>query len=79
MKLSVVSALASVLAVTSALPASTPYLVHEKRLANSNQWKVRDVKLNPRTTLPIRVGLKQSNLERGHDFLMDVSHPSSPN
>lgn len=73
-----VSALAGVLAVGSALPTTVPHLVHEKRLANT-QWTARDVKLNPRTTLPVRVGLKQRNLDRGHDFLMDVSHPSSPN
>lgn len=74
-----IAALTGVLTIGLALPAAVPHVVHEKRLINSNKWAVRDVKLNPRTTLPVRVGLKQRNLEHGHDFLMDVSHPSSSN
>lgn len=27
----------------------------------------------------VRVGLKQSNLDKAYKYLMDVSHPSSPN
>ena len=29
--------------------------------------------------LPVRIGLTQSNLHRAEEFLMDVSHPDSPN
>jgi tripeptidyl-peptidase-1 len=29
--------------------------------------------------LPIRIGLSQQNLHRGHDLLMSISDPSSPN
>ena len=60
-------------------PTHLEDVVHEKRATNPNRWSVRDVNLNPRTTLPVRVGLKQQNLEHGYNFLMDVSHPSSPN
>jgi tripeptidyl-peptidase-1 len=29
--------------------------------------------------LPVRIGLAQNNLEKGHSYLMDVSDPRSPN
>jgi len=29
--------------------------------------------------LPMRIGLTQSGLEEGHDWLMDVAHPESAN
>lgn len=29
--------------------------------------------------LPMKIGLKQNNLDRGYDYLNDVSHPTSPN
>lgn len=80
MKLSMIAVFAGVVAVGSALPAAVPHVVHEKRIAGLNKWTKRDeVQLDPKTTLPVRVGLKQQNLDLGYDFLMDVSHPSSPN
>ncbi|EMD35310.1 hypothetical protein CERSUDRAFT_116113 [Gelatoporia subvermispora B] len=33
----------------------------------------------PHTVLPFRVGLKQSNIDSIESFLLDVSHPESPN
>lgn len=46
--------------------------LHERHLSHwSNVWtkksKVPDTQL-----LPMRIGLKQSNLEAGHDLLMDM-------
>jgi tripeptidyl-peptidase-1 len=39
----------------------------------------RRERVHPDSIVPIRIGLKQSNLEIGYERLMDVSHPSSKN
>jgi tripeptidyl-peptidase I len=81
MKLSFFVALGGIAATISAVPATVPYTVHEKRdvLASSSKWQQRDVKLDRRTTIPMSIALKQRNLESGPDFLMDVSNPKSAN
>lgn len=56
-------------AFCGAIPVS--HVVHEKREVAGSRWVKRD-RLDPRTVLPMRIGLKQSNLERGPEFLMDV-------
>ena len=60
----------------AALPASVPYTVHERRGASS-WFENTDVKPNGRINLPVRIGLTQNNLDRGHDLLMEVADPSS--
>lgn len=61
-----------------ASPLSQTNVVHEKRTALPHGWKRRDV-LDRRAILPMRIALTQSNLDRGHEWLMDVSHPDSKN
>lgn len=62
-----------------ALPASTRYVVHEKR-GNEASWsEVSHSKPDKRITLPVRIGLTQTNLDQGHDILMDIAHPDSKN
>ncbi len=62
-----------------ALPASTRYVVHEKR-SNAASWaEISHTKPNKRITLPVRIGITQTNLDQGHDILMDISHPDSKN
>jgi tripeptidyl-peptidase I len=51
------------------IPAT--YVVHEKRHAPPRKWVKRD-RIRSEAILPMRIGLKQSNLEKGHSFLMDV-------
>ncbi|EMC91148.1 hypothetical protein BAUCODRAFT_152438 [Baudoinia panamericana UAMH 10762] len=54
----------------------TTHVVHEKR------WQPpmnRGSRLDPNAIVPLRIALKQSNLETGYDRLIDVSHPSSAN
>jgi tripeptidyl-peptidase-1 len=54
----------------------TTHVIHEKReIAPS--FPRRRVERD--AVIPVRVGLRQSNLDSGHERLMDVSHPSSPN
>ncbi|KAK5129907.1 hypothetical protein LTR08_002708 [Meristemomyces frigidus] len=68
--------LAGNLAFASALALpSTHHVVHEKRRTPVLHPRVR---LDPNAVIPIRIALKQSNLETGYDRLMEVSHPSSP-
>ncbi|KAI1266121.1 peptidase S8/S53 domain-containing protein [Xylariaceae sp. FL1019] len=55
------------------------HVSHEKRdVVQSRAWsKVERAKSD--ALLPMRIGLKQPNLESGHDLLMDISDPSSIN
>jgi tripeptidyl-peptidase-1 len=45
--------------------------VHERRHAPHREWIKRD-RISPRAKLPVRIGLKQRNLEKGYNFLMEV-------
>jgi len=61
----------------TALPSAAKYVLHEKR----SEWAESELNIQKRTklpgghVLPMRIGLAQSGLESGHDWLMDVSHP----
>ena len=79
MKISLLATFGALAAVASALPASAPHVVHEKRSSTSSWTKVPEVKLNERITLPVRIGLAESNLDSGYDLLLDISHPTSKN
>jgi len=46
-------------------------VVHEKRHATPREW-VKRSRLSSKTMLPVRIALSQKNLEKGHEFLMDV-------
>lgn len=67
---------ASLLAGASASPLATSHVVHEKRHALPYGW-VRREALDSREVLPMRIALTQSNMDKGHDWLMDVSSPYS--
>lgn len=67
-----------VLLTSTALLASAfaaPNVLHEKRAVPIQGRRGR---VAPDAVIPVRIGLKQSNLESGYDRLMEVSHPSSP-
>ncbi|KAF2163435.1 hypothetical protein M409DRAFT_37264 [Zasmidium cellare ATCC 36951] len=65
-------------ATASAIVVPRSHVVHEERSQTAGRWVKRD-RVTTDATLSVRIGLAQSNLEQGHDFLMDVSDPSSPN
>ena len=80
MRFSTIVLAGALAAVASALPASVPHRVLEKRIIGDNRWReVKGVELHEGTILPMRIGLIQNNLDNGYDLLMDVSHPSSKN
>jgi tripeptidyl-peptidase-1 len=59
-----------------ASPLTQHHVVHEKRHSHPAGW-TRRAELSNSAILPMRIALTQSNLEKGHQWLMDVSHPSS--
>ncbi|KAH8879787.1 subtilisin-like protein [Thozetella sp. PMI_491] len=55
------------------------HTLHERYLPHwGDQWSKRH-RLPGTAVLPVRIGLRQSNLQEGHDKLMDISNPRSPN
>ncbi|KAL1840747.1 hypothetical protein VTK73DRAFT_3682 [Phialemonium thermophilum] len=55
------------------------HVLHERQMPHwSKTWAKRD-RLPSDFLLPMRIGLKQENLEEGHRLLMDISDPRSPN
>lgn len=68
--------------LTTAIAAPTTdskrHVVHERRARIPKHWE-RDSRLHGDSYLPMRIALSQSNLDRADEFLMDVSHPDSPN
>ncbi|KAI0938760.1 hypothetical protein AcV5_000369 [Taiwanofungus camphoratus] len=55
----------------------SPRVVHESRSAPPGWNPIR--RAEPSTVLPLRIGLAQSNLSNIETYLLDVSHPESPN
>jgi hypothetical protein len=62
-----------------ASPANVHYVVHERRDAEISDWIPKAVEVDRSAILPLSIALTQRNLEKGQDFLMDVSDPFSPN
>ncbi|KAH8900403.1 putative Tripeptidyl-peptidase sed1 [Thozetella sp. PMI_491] len=55
------------------------HVLHERQPERrASTWTKRE-KADHGMVMPMRVGLKQTNLQDGHDRLMDISNPSSPN
>lgn len=71
-------AFGTLLAVATAAPSPSSHVVHEKRDIATSMWEKRAA-VPSGMTLPMRIGLKQGNLDRGYDLLMDVSAHDSPN
>ncbi|KAL6864652.1 subtilisin-like protein [Trichoderma novae-zelandiae] len=76
MKISLII-LNSLLAGAMAMPTGSQ-VIHEKRDTSNARWTKRE-ELDPNTKVPVRIALKQSNLDKGMDYLLDVSHPDSAN
>jgi tripeptidyl-peptidase I len=49
-----------------------PYVVHERHTDHHVRGWSRKERASSVSLLPMRVGLKQRNLDRGHDLLMDM-------
>ena len=68
--------------ICTASPVASRYISHEQRSSfgpiSARSLHTRS-KLSGYDILPIRIGLTQSDLDAGHDWVMDVAHPESPN
>lgn len=52
--------------------ASSFHVLHERHERGQLEgWVKREV-ADPESVLPMRIGLRQSNLDAGHDLLMDM-------
>ncbi|CRG89954.1 Aorsin [Talaromyces islandicus] len=72
------AALVAFSACATAVSLPSTHVLHEKRSGNPSQWTKHS--LAPRdVTLPVRIGIKPRNIEMGHDELMSISDPASPN
>ena len=66
------------LAAAAATPQLSPRVLHESRSFIPNGWTpVRRASGHQR--IPLKIGLTQPNLASIEEYLMDVSHPESPN
>lgn len=64
--------IAALAAAASAAPATNNAVLHEKRQVQSgSRWVKRDA-LPADTRLPVRIALKQRNVDKGMDYLMEV-------
>ena len=66
--------LTGLLALAAASPVPDSHVLHEKRdtsFRSASRWVKRD-RLSGNTVLPVRIGLKQQNLHKGAEWLMDV-------
>lgn len=70
-------AAAALASATAAIAIPNSHVVHEERAAAPERW-VKRARVAPDSILPVRIGLTQSNLDRGEEFLHSVSHPDSP-
>ena len=62
-----------------ACPANIPssHVLHEKRSFVPSEWAKRS-RAPPDATLPVRIGITPRNSELGHNHLMAISDPTSP-
>ena len=72
--------LALVSGLCSAAPSSrnTDHVLHEERSGIPHQWAKRD-RAAAHHVMPIRIALRQRNLENADKYIYDVSDPKSPN
>jgi tripeptidyl-peptidase-1 len=54
-----------------AFPATTKHPPHERRDVLPDYW-AEEARLDGQTVLPVRIGMTQSNLDHGHDMLMEM-------
>lgn len=65
------AAIAALASTALAAPAQLErHVLHEKRDSSRN-WIKRD-RVDSQVTLPVRIGLVQSNLDRGYEYLNEV-------
>ncbi|CEJ92875.1 hypothetical protein VHEMI08503 [[Torrubiella] hemipterigena] len=69
---------AALAGIVVALPSAPNFVVHERRDASPTLWN-RQERADKNLLLPLRIGLKQSNLDRLNALVHEVSNPESSN
>lgn len=54
-----------------AFPNTASHAVHEKRELTHPKW-IKRGEVHPLAILPMKIGMTQSNLDRGFEYVMDV-------
>lgn len=78
MRFSIAAVAAALALAGSAAPTSGRYNIHEKRDGQPHAWQKRHRAVADQV-LPIRIALKQRNLENAESYIYDVADPNSPN
>jgi tripeptidyl-peptidase-1 len=67
-----VAALVGILLTPAILAApGSSHVLHERGDSGSQAW-VKRGRVDAETDMPVRIGLTQSNLDKGYDLLMEV-------
>ncbi|KAF2170925.1 hypothetical protein M409DRAFT_18896 [Zasmidium cellare ATCC 36951] len=69
--------LATCLCGGTSFPAGSPTAIHEERRGLSVGRYEKLSRVHGDAVVPVRIALVQSNIDRGYEHLMEVSHPSS--
>ncbi|KAK5115872.1 hypothetical protein LTR85_009466 [Meristemomyces frigidus] len=78
MRFALLAAAFTGLAAAVPSPLAGSHVIHEKRSGLPVAWRHHS-RAERSTILPVRIGLRQRNLEQGNRFLEDVSDPESSN
>ncbi|KAL4903035.1 hypothetical protein BDW74DRAFT_157321 [Aspergillus multicolor] len=65
------------IAIAFGFLATDSHVLHERRHVLPKHWTEHS-RVGGHKKLPVRIGLTQSNLDHGHDLLMELSDPASP-
>jgi len=60
--------IAAIASLSEAAPASFKHVLHEERETASSDW-IKGARIENDAVLPMRIGLTQTNLEKGYDYL----------
>jgi tripeptidyl-peptidase-1 len=78
MRISLIAVCSLAAGVLSAPTTKDKHVVHERKPHLPAAWR-RSVKIHGDSVIPMKIALTQNNLHRAEEFLMEVSHPESPN
>lgn len=59
---------AAIATLSSAAPATFRHVLHEERKTPASDW-VKGARIEGSAVLPMRIGLSQTNLEKGYEYL----------
>lgn len=65
------TAVAALAALSAAAPTTVKHVLHEERPSPSRDW-IKTSRIEGSAIIPVRIGLTQTNLEKGADLIADV-------